>query len=73
VKLVEDFLNGDELDDAPGLLMEGGALPLGIGAVVEGDEEAAPANSIACRGLSLDHHGSSWPRTNGSFKLRRVE
>jgi hypothetical protein len=41
--LVKDVLNGDELDDPAGLFVEGSAFPLGIGAVAEGDEEAAPA------------------------------
>lgn len=32
--LVEDFLHGDELDDPAGLLMVGGTLALGVGAVL---------------------------------------
>ena len=44
VLLVEDFLHGDELDDAPALLVERGALLLGVGGVAEGDEEAAAPN-----------------------------
>jgi hypothetical protein len=41
--LVEDFLDGDELDDAPALLVQGGSLGLAVGGVVEGDEEALGA------------------------------
>jgi hypothetical protein len=39
VVLVEDFLDRDELDDPARLLVEGSALLLDVGAVVEGDEE----------------------------------
>jgi len=43
VLFVEDFLDGDEFDDASGLFVVAGAFGFGVGGEAEGDEEAALA------------------------------
>src|SRR5688572_10378111 len=41
--LIQDLLDGEQLDESAGALVEGGALPLGVGRVTEGDVKAALA------------------------------
>jgi hypothetical protein len=45
--LVEDFLHGQQLDDALGALVERSALVVGVAGVAEGDEEPAAATVLA--------------------------
>jgi hypothetical protein len=45
--LVEDFLDGEELDDSASAFVEGGAFGFGVFGVAEADEEAALAAAFA--------------------------
>src|SRR5688572_32801259 len=57
--LVQNLLDGQELDESAGALVEGGTLPLGVGRITEGDEKAPLAVLAIHDGLEGPDRGAA--------------